>query len=40
MIERIHSSQRRLVSQIYSMEPLKDLEQYVEDAVVHLSSTP
>lgn len=35
--ECIHSSQRRLVSQIYSMEALKDLEQYVDDAVVHFS---
>ncbi len=33
--ERIHSSQRRLVSQIYSMESLKDIEQYVDDAVAH-----
>ena len=29
--ERIHNSQRRLVSQIYSMETLKDFD----DAVAH-----
>lgn len=35
--ERLHGSQRRLVSQIYSMESLKDLEKYVDDAVEHFS---
>ena len=33
--EGIHGSQRRLVSRIYSMESLKDLETYVDDAVSH-----
>lgn len=33
--ERLHGSQRRLVSQIYSMDALKDLEQYVDNAVAH-----
>ncbi|MCJ1225072.1 hypothetical protein MMC12_001721 [Toensbergia leucococca] len=33
--ERIHSSQRRLVSSIYSENSLKDLEKYVDDAVMH-----
>ena len=33
--ERIHSAQRRLVSRIYSMDSLKDLEPYVDDAVAH-----
>lgn len=31
--ERIHGTQRRLVSRIYSMDSLKDLEKYVDDAV-------
>lgn len=31
--ERTHGEQRRLVSRAYSMESLKDLEQYVNDAV-------
>ncbi|SLM40221.1 cytochrome p450 family protein [Lasallia pustulata] len=31
--ERIHRTQRRLVSHIYSMDSLKDLEKYVDDAV-------
>ncbi|KAI4127866.1 MAG: hypothetical protein LQ347_004420 [Umbilicaria vellea] len=31
--ERIHGSQRRLVSRIYSMDSLEDLEKYVDDAV-------
>ncbi len=31
--ERVHSSQRRLVGQIYSMDALKDFEKYVDDAV-------
>ncbi len=34
--EGIHGRQRRLVSRIYSMESLKDLEMYVNDAVSHL----
>lgn len=34
--EHIHGLQRRLVSRIYSMESLKDLEKYVDDAVAHL----
>lgn len=33
--EGIHGSQRRLVSRIYSMDSLKDLEIYVDDAVSH-----
>lgn len=33
--ERKHASQRRLVSRIYSMESLKGLERYVDDAVQH-----
>lgn len=33
--ENIHSAQRRLVSRIYSMESLKDLEKYVDNAVAH-----
>ena len=33
--ERIHSSQRRLVSPIYSTNALKDLEQYMDNAVAH-----
>ena len=33
--ENIHSAQRRLVSRIYSMEALNDLEKYVDDAVAH-----
>ena len=33
--ENIHSAQRRLVSRIYSMEALKDLEKYFDDAVAH-----
>ena len=33
--ERIHACQRRLVSSIYSMDALKDLEKYVDDAVSH-----
>ena len=35
--ERIHASQRRLVSQIYSMETLKGLEQYIDGAVTQFS---
>jgi len=31
--ERIHGEQRRLVSRAYSMESLRDLEQYVDNAV-------
>ena len=31
--EGIHGSQRRLVSRIYSMDSLKDLETYVDDAI-------
>ncbi|GAB7361737.1 hypothetical protein MBLNU230_g1784t1 [Neophaeotheca triangularis] len=31
--ESVHGRQRRLVSRIYSMESLKDLEPYVEDAI-------
>ena len=31
--ENNHSAQRRLVSRIYSMEALKDLEKYVDNAV-------
>lgn len=31
--ERIHGTQRRLVSRIYSMDSLKDLEKYVDAAV-------
>ena len=31
--ERLHGEQRRLVSRAYSMEALKDLEQYVDNAV-------
>lgn len=31
--ERIHGSQRRLISKIYALESLKDLEMYVDDAV-------
>ncbi|MCJ1451493.1 hypothetical protein MMC28_001830 [Mycoblastus sanguinarius] len=33
--ERVHDSQRRLVSRIYSMEYLQDLEQYVDDTIAH-----
>ena len=33
--ESIHGAQRRLVSRIYSMESLKELETYVDDAVSH-----
>ncbi|MCJ1363635.1 hypothetical protein MMC16_002742 [Acarospora aff. strigata] len=33
--ERIHSSQRRLVSRIYSMDGLRNLEKYVDDAMSH-----
>lgn len=35
--ERIRGSQRRLVSQIYSMESLRDLEMYIDDAVAHFT---
>lgn len=31
--ESVHSKDRRLVSRVYSMESLKDLEPYVEDAI-------
>ncbi len=31
--ERIHGAQRRLVSRPYSMEALRDLELYVDDAL-------
>ncbi|KXL43926.1 hypothetical protein M433DRAFT_151346 [Acidomyces richmondensis BFW] len=31
--ERIHGQQRRLVSRAYSMESLRDLEQYVDNAI-------
>lgn len=31
--EKIHGQQRRLVSNIYAMESLKDLEKYVDDAI-------
>ena len=31
--ERIHGTQRTLVSRIYYMDSLKDLEKYVDDAV-------
>ena len=31
--ERIHGEQRRLVSRAYAMDSLKDLEQYVDNAV-------
>lgn len=31
--EKLHGEQRRLVSRAYSMEALKDLEQYVDNAV-------
>ena len=31
--EKIHAEQRRLVSRAYSMEALKDLEPYVDEAV-------
>lgn len=34
--EGVHGMQRRLVSRIYSMESLKHLETYVDDAVSHL----
>ena len=33
--DSIHGTQRRLVSRIYSMESLKELETYVDDAVSH-----
>ena len=33
--ERIHGSQRRLVSRIYSMDSLKELERYVNFAIEH-----
>jgi cytochrome P450 len=33
--EVIHGMQRRLVSRTYSMESLKDLEAYIDDAVSH-----
>lgn len=36
--EGLHRSQRRLVSRIYSMDSLKDLEKYVDDAVKHFIS--
>jgi hypothetical protein len=36
--EGIHASQRRLVSHIYAVDSLKDLEKYVEDAVSHFIS--
>lgn len=32
--ERVHRSQRQLISRIYSIDSLKDLEEYVDDAVV------
>lgn len=31
--ERVHGEQRRLISRAYSMESLRDLEPYVDDAV-------
>jgi len=31
--EKIHGVQRRLVSRIYSMDSLKELEPYVDDAI-------
>ena len=33
--EKVHASQRRLVSRIYSLNALKDLEEYVDDAIRH-----
>ncbi|MCJ1246503.1 hypothetical protein MMC30_003711 [Trapelia coarctata] len=33
--EKVHGSQRRLVSRIYSLEALQDLEEYVDDAIRH-----
>ncbi len=33
--EKTHASQRRLVSKIYAMESLKDLEKYVDHAIAH-----
>ncbi len=33
--ESIHGTQRRLVSSIYSMQSLKELETYVDDAISH-----
>ena len=36
--EKVHGSQRRLVSRIYSMDSLKDLEKYVDDAILHFLS--
>lgn len=33
--EKLHGSQRRLVSRAYSAESLRDLETYVEDAIAH-----
>lgn len=33
--ETIRGSQRRLVSRIYAMDSLKDLEKYVQEAVHH-----
>ena len=35
--ERIHASQRRLVSRIYSVETLKSLEQYIDGAVAQFT---
>jgi hypothetical protein len=36
--ENDHASQRRLVSRIYAMDSLKDLEKCVQDAVAHFIS--
>ena len=33
--EGIHGSQRRLVSKVYALDSLKDLEKYVQEAVHH-----
>ena len=36
--EKIHGSQRRLVSRIYAMDSLQELQKYVDDAVQHFMS--
>lgn len=32
--EKVHAEQRRLVSRPYAMDSLKDLEEYVDDAIL------
>lgn len=36
--EQVHGSQRRLVSKIYSMDSLRTLEPYIDDAIKHFTS--